>query len=153
MYLEATVVHEVAHQWFYNLIGNDQVLYPWLDEALAQYATGLYFQERYGESGYEGFRDSWLARWDRVDRKEIPIGLPSDGYDGLAYGAIIYGRGPLFIEALAQAMGEDPFLDFLHQYGSQLRWDIATPDKFHQLAEGACQCDLDELFATWVFEN
>jgi hypothetical protein len=153
VYVEATVVHEVAHQWFYNLIGNDQVMYPWLDEAMAQYATGLYFRERYGESGYQGYRDSWLARWDRVERVDMPIGLPSSGYDGKEYGAIVYGRGPLFVEALAQLMGEGAFLEFLHQYGSQLRWDIVTPHRFQEMAEGSCQCELDELFNAWVIEN
>jgi hypothetical protein len=153
VYVEATVVHEVAHQWFYNLIGNDQVMYPWLDEAMAQYATGLYFRERYGERGYEGFRDSWLARWDRVERVDKPIGLPSAEYDGKEYGAIVYGRGPLFVETLAQTMGEASFMGFLHAYGAQLRWEIVTPQKFLELAEGACQCDLDELFDMWVFKQ
>lgn len=153
VYVEATVVHEVAHQWFYNLIGNDQVTYPWLDEAMAQYATGLYFRERYGESGYQGFRDSWLSRWDRLDRVDMPIGLPSSGYEGQEYGAIVYGRGPLFVEALAQTMGEESFKGFLHNYGTQLRWEIATPQSFQDIAEEACQCDLAELFDAWVFEQ
>ncbi|HJS19771.1 MAG TPA: M1 family metallopeptidase, partial [Anaerolineales bacterium] len=42
-YLEGVVAHEVAHQWFYNLIGDDQLDNPWLDEALAQYLTYEYF--------------------------------------------------------------------------------------------------------------
>jgi aminopeptidase N len=32
-----SVVHEVAHQWFYSLVGNDQARDPWLDEGLASY--------------------------------------------------------------------------------------------------------------------
>ena len=34
--LESVVVHEVGHQWFYNLVGNDQVGEPWLDESITQ---------------------------------------------------------------------------------------------------------------------
>jgi hypothetical protein len=33
-----SIVHEVAHQWFYSLVGNDQGRDPWLDEGLASYA-------------------------------------------------------------------------------------------------------------------
>ncbi len=64
--LESVVAHEVAHQWFYNIVGNDQVDEPWLDEALAQYATYLYYADTYGKSNAVGYRNSWDERWDRV---------------------------------------------------------------------------------------
>ncbi|MCW2599538.1 MAG: putative alanine aminopeptidase [Frankiales bacterium] len=38
---DATVSHEVAHQWFYGLVGDDQARDPWLDEAFATYAEAL----------------------------------------------------------------------------------------------------------------
>ena len=37
-----TTSHEVAHQWFYGLVGNDQGRDPWLDEGLATYAEGRF---------------------------------------------------------------------------------------------------------------
>jgi aminopeptidase N len=153
VFLEGTVVHEVAHQWFYNVIGNDQVLHPWLDEAMAQYATGLYFRERYGHSAYQQFRDSWLSRWDRVERMKIPIGLATSGYDGHEYGAIVYGRGPLFIDKLETTMGQESFANFLSEYVEQLSWGISTPTAFQELAESACDCNLQGLFDEWVVEN
>lgn len=64
--LESTVAHEVGHQWFYNAVGNDQINQPWLDEAVVQYVTGLYFLDTSGSQGLESFRSSWLSRWDRV---------------------------------------------------------------------------------------
>jgi hypothetical protein len=39
--LDATPSHELAHEWFYGLIGDDQARDPWLDEAFATYAEGL----------------------------------------------------------------------------------------------------------------
>lgn len=33
--------HEVAHMWFYGLVGNNQARDPWLDEAFAEYAEVL----------------------------------------------------------------------------------------------------------------
>ena len=38
---EGATAHEVAHQWWYSLVGNDQVDEPWLDEALTQFTSGL----------------------------------------------------------------------------------------------------------------
>ncbi len=151
--LEGTVAHEVAHQWFYNAVGNDQVDEPWLDEAVVQYATGLYYGDVYDERAGRDWRDSWYDRWDRVGRADIPIGMPVEAYKGREYGAIVYGRGPLFLEALAEEMGQETFGEFLRDYYESYKWGIGTSDAFRQLAEHYCQCDLTALFEEWVYEK
>jgi hypothetical protein len=151
--LESTVAHEVAHQWFYNAVGNDQVDEPWLDEAIVQYATGLYYVDTHGEGAARSYRTSWDDRWNRVDRAEIPIGLPVGAYVDQEYGAIVYGRGPLFVAALAEEMGQEEFDTFLRDYYKSHQWGIGTSDAFKQLAEGHCQCDLTDLFEEWVYEK
>ena len=151
VYFESTVAHEVAHQWFYNLVGNDQSAEPWLDEAMAQYATYLYFLDTYGEQAAEDYWRSWEERWGRVDRADIPIGLPAAAYEGAAYGAIVYGRGPLFLQELREAIGEQVFAEFLHRYTAEHAWRIATAESFKLLVEETCQCDLTPLFEAWVW--
>ncbi len=150
--LQGGVAHEVAHQWFYNVLGNDQVDEPWLDEALVQYVTGLYYLDIGGEGAMEGFSSSWSDRWQRVEMADVPIGLPSGDYtDSLEYAAIVYGRGPIFMETLAEQMGEETFAAFLRDYYESYQWGIGTGEAFQQLAEEHCQCDLTPLFAEWVF--
>jgi hypothetical protein len=148
--LESTVAHEVGHQWFYNIIGNDQINEPWVDEAVTQYVTGLYFLDMYGTQGMESYRNSWLARWDRTERSKVPIGQPAGSYQGKEYSAIVYGRGPLFVEALAQKLGT-AFDPFMRDYYQSYQWHIGTTAGFKQLAEKHCQCDLTPLFAEWVY--
>jgi hypothetical protein len=151
VYLESAVAHEVAHQWFYNMVGSDQVDEPWVDEAIVQYATGLYYKDVYGEDGYEGFKNSWNDRWGRVEFADIPIGLPVADYDAKAYGAIVYGRGPLFVDALADKMGQEVFDAFLRDYFETNKWDIGTAAEFKEFAESHCDCDLSDLFEEWVY--
>jgi aminopeptidase N len=150
-YLEGTVAHEIGHQWFYNLVGSDQLDHPWLDESLTQFVTLQYFEDEYGFEGYQGFRESFTSRWQNVDNQPIPIGLPVAGYSGKEYSAIIYGRGPLFFEALKGRMGAEAFDAFLRDYTETYSWDIATPEGLKSLAETHCGCDLTELFDEWVF--
>jgi aminopeptidase N len=152
VYMETTTAHEVAHQWFYNMVGNDQIQEPWLDEAVTQYATYLYYLDMYGEGAADSYKDSWNGRFVRVDNEPIPIGLPVSAYEGAEYSAIVYGRGPLFVEALAEEMGQETLDAFLADYVIQNRWDIATTESFRQLAESHCSCDLEYLFTEWVYE-
>lgn len=151
--LESTVAHEVAHQWFYSLVGNDQVDEPWLDEALTQYATLLYYEDLYGEAGAQDFHRSFESRWERVERADIPIGLPAGAYNAQEYSAIVYGRGPLFFETLAETMGQATFDRFLRDYVERNAWRVATVEGFKQLAEQHCGCDLTSLFEEWVYER
>jgi hypothetical protein len=151
--LESTVAHETGHQWFYNLVGNDQVDEPWLDEALVQYVTGVYYHDTYGARAELDWRDWMFGYWSRAGQAEIPIGLPSGSYESDQYGPIVYGRGALFIAALEEVMGRNTFDEFLRDYAESNRWGIGTGDEFKQLAESHCQCDLTPLFEEWVYEK
>jgi hypothetical protein len=150
-YLEGTVVHEVAHQWFYNLVGNDQLDEPWLDESLAQFATMQYFKDRYGEQGMLEFRRELKGRWAYVGEEEIPVGLPVSEYSGVEYSGIVYGRGALFFMELESVMGTDAFNAFMKSYVENNAWGISTTEILKAEAESSCGCDLTELFEEWVY--
>ena len=149
-YLEGTVAHEIGHQWFYNLVGNDQLDDPWLDESLTQFVTLQYFGDEYGPQGAASFRESLTGRWQEVDNHKIPIGLPVASYTENEYSAIVYGRGPLFFEALEKEIGSEAFDAFMRDYTVTYSWGIATPEGLKSLAEKHCGCDLTSLFNEWV---
>jgi len=149
--LEGVVAHEVAHQWFYNLVGNDQLDHPWLDESLAQFATLQYFSDQYGKAGYNGFRQSLEQRWQRVGSVPIPIDQPVASFTGQEYGAIVYGRGGLFFDELRVQMGAAVFDAFMRDYTAAFAWDIATTEGMKSIAEKHCDCDLTPIFQEWIY--
>lgn len=154
MMLEIVTVHEVAHQWFYNVVGNDQVDDPWLDEAVVQYLTGVYYREVYGEAAAQQYRrHSWESIWSHVDKAEIPIGMSSHSYSREEYSPIVYGRGPFFLTTLEEEMGQDTFNEFLREYYESNKWEIGTEEEFKTLAETHCNCNLTPLFEKWVYGN
>ncbi len=150
-YLEGTVAHEVGHQWFYNLVGNDQLDDPWLDESLTQFATLQYFTDAYGQAGNQGYRQDLEGRWDSIGRAEIPVGLPVKDYTDPEYSGIVYGRGGLFFEALRDEMGSENFDAFMKDYVKTNSWDIATPEKLKAEAEIHCKCNLTPIFEKWIY--
>jgi hypothetical protein len=150
-YLEATVVHEVAHQWFYNLVGNDQLDEPWLDESLAQFVTLQYFTNEYGEAGDEAQRADITGRWNMIGNQAIPVGLPVSAYSGAEYSGIVYGRGALFFEALREEMGGNDFDLFIKSYVEDNAWGIGTAEILRANAETSCGCDLSGLFEAWIY--
>jgi aminopeptidase N len=150
-YLEGTVAHEVGHQWFYNLVGNDQLDDPWLDESLTQFITLQYFTDEYGQAGNREFRQDLEGRWAYIGNAEIPVGLPVKEYSNAEYSGIVYGRGGLFFESLRDEMGSEVFDSFMKDYTQSNAWGIATPEKLKAKAEEHCGCNLTDLFAKWVY--
>ena len=150
-FFEAVVAHEVGHQWFYSTVGDDQVDEPWLDESLTQYLTLRYYGDAFGKSGYDGFRTYLDDRWHSAEDTKKPIGLPVAAYGEEEYSAIVYGKGPLFFEALANKMGEAQFDTFLKDYYRTFEYGISTTASLKQLAEKHCGCDLTPLFKEWVY--
>lgn len=152
-YLESATAHEVAHEWFFNMIMSDQIDEPWIDEGMAQFLTSLYYEDRYGVAAAERYQESWSSRWSRVDFKPMPIDLPAQDYTEAEYGAIIYGRAPLFIQSLRDNMGEDAFMEFLKAAFSSFKWEILNTGDFQALVEETCGCDLQARFSNWVFDK
>jgi Peptidase family M1 domain len=149
-YLEIVVVHEVGHQWFYNMVGNETQQEPWLDESLAQFVTCQYFLDKYGTQAEQSCKNEMQANWDSIPDRNIPIGKPVSAYTSDGYVAIIYGRGPFFFLALRQKIGQAGFDSLMHDYSTSFAWDIATSDSFKKLAEQDCNCSLTALFQEWV---
>ena len=76
--------------------------------------------------------------------------MPVSAYEGASYGAIVYGRGPLFFAALRDKVGEKNFDAFLKDYVASNSWGIGTGENMKKLAEKHCNCDLTRLFDQWV---
>ena len=154
--LETLVVHEVAHQWWYNQVGSDQTQSPWLDEGLAEFSMYFYFLGRHGQPAADLLR---RQRWEAAVAAhaqrglDAPIGRSVLEYKRDAYETIIYGKGALFFATLRDELGEKAFQKLLRTYVERYRWRIATPTEFRLLAEEVAGRELGALFRKWVEGN
>lgn len=148
------VVHEVAHQWFYGLVGDDQLEQPWLDEAAATYSSVLFLEQEYGTGRATSELSHYRAVVSQSQGASMPIGLGVGDYPSEnAYSLYVYWKGALFFDALRQEMGDRAFFDFLKTYYQDYRYRIATSKDFEAVAESTCQCSLTDLFNLWVFKG
>jgi len=153
IFYESATAHEVAHQWWYSLVGNDQVDEPWLDEALTQFTTALYFRDVYGAQGLRGYIENLQGRFDRVKgtAEDKRADLPVSAYSDSQYGAIVYGKAPLFFNAIYEEIGDEKFDQLLQDYFKQYRYSVAYPQDFLKVAEGYVgKAKLDELLKEWI---
>ncbi len=150
--LENRVVHEIAHQWWYAQVGNDQVNTPWLDEGLAEYSMAIYYRQVYGEArGNTLINQRWLVPYQVAVENEYDtvVNQPSAAFGG-QYEVIVYGKAALFFDALHREIGDEAFRAVLHTYTDRFRWKIATPDDLLDVAESVSGRDLDPLYSRWI---
>jgi hypothetical protein len=149
-FFQLAMIHEVAHQWWYSLVGNDQQDEPWLDEALAQYSTALYYELLQGweEAGQEMF-EPWYAGVRGTDQ-DGAMNLPVAAYSEPEYGPLVYGKGPLFFHALRQEVGDELFWVILQAYFNTYRYRIASGPDFLAVADQVSGADLSALYAEWL---
>ena len=146
-YLVAIAVHETAHQWWFGLVGNDQALEPWLDEALCTYTELLYYEQLHPET------EKWW--WDyRVDYYDpqgwVDLSIyAAGGYR--PYRDAVYLNGMKFLLDLRTLVGEEVFADFLQDYVARNTQKIATADDFFAILREHSDADWS-LLKTKYFE-
>ena len=149
--LELTVAHEIAHQWFYALVGSDQALQPWQDEALCEYAMLRYVRARYGQGSFETLK---YYRVDAPMREKIPGGLtpasPVDYFGSLAdYRAVVYGRGAALLLALNELL-PDGADGFLRAYADEYAFRYASRADFEECLNRYAGMDLNPLLLDYL---
>ncbi|MBU0903988.1 MAG: hypothetical protein KKF57_02290, partial [Firmicutes bacterium] len=90
---EHTLVHEIAHQWFYYLVSNDPHKDAWLDEGLTEFVTSIYLTEKYNESIGFQFASGLSQHGSASDIVNIPL----NEFEGGQYVSTVYGKTPLLL--------------------------------------------------------
>jgi aminopeptidase N len=149
-FFQWATVHEVAHQWWYSLVGNDQQDEPWVDEALVQYSTVLYYEFREGwDAAVEEMLEPWYWQVAGTSQDDY-ISLPVSAYSAATYGPLVYGKGPLFFDALRKEVGDEDFAAMLRAYLDAYRYQIASGSELLALMQERSEQDLTPLYQEWI---
>ena len=150
------IVHEIAHQWWYGIVGNNEVDEAWLDESLSEYSTALFFKNNtdYGVT-YEDFVNNALSsymlyvdviqtiRGDVNTKMNLPVNEYQNDYE---YSYMVYVKGVIMFDSLKSMVGEKSLIAGLKKYYSDNKFDIATKDDFYAAFTSACHQDLKNYF-------
>jgi len=153
-WLEYVTVHETAHQWWYGVVGNDQIDEAWLDEALTEYSTILYYENRYGQDAAKQVYDSVIVdgkcsylQGYRVQGLNHTIAQPIYRFtDWLMYDLVVYGKGASLFDDLRQAVGLQKFYGILQRYYEDNKFKNATAAQLIEACEEVTGKSWDDFF-------
>ncbi len=147
------LVHELAHQWWGNLLTCKSWDHFWLNEGLTVFMTAAYKQNRWGQAAYD--REMELAKkrhQNAIDAKfDVPLTFPGTYPSMGIKRAIVYSKGALFLDALRKEMGDKLFWKGIKDYTLKFQFKSVESKDFELVMEKAANKSLKPIFNHWVY--
>ncbi|MFP4448976.1 MAG: M1 family metallopeptidase [Bacteroidales bacterium] len=165
--LEQVIAHELAHNWFYGMLGFNERKYPFLDEGLTSLSEMRYMQSRYGENfelyKFLGLTESFagllgadgLAYKDLNDmlylfqarqKSDQPINTSSEAFTFSNYVSIAYGKSARAFEYLMHFLGEKKFDVIMQEFSENWKYRHPYPEDIQAAFEKRTDDSLDWFF-------
>lgn len=156
------IVHETAHQWWYGAVGNDEVRNAWLDEALAEYSTMMFYEhnEGYGNT-FDGKRADALGAYilycetyKAADGADTTMTRAVNEYaDETEYSYMTYVKGALMLDDVRDTVGSSAFIASLKKYYADNKYSIAMPQNLIGAFESVTRRNIAPVFDAWLNGN
>lgn len=155
--LEFVVAHETAHQWWHGLVGSDSRDHPYVDEALAQYSSIVYLEDRYGRARAEKDGASNVKMnyqtMRMLGKADAPGDQPVASYTAsVQYAGVIYGKAPYFYKAVREAIGDAAFFAAVRAYVAKYRFAVAPARGLVDLLAAGAEAKVRPLERRWLDE-
>ena len=160
---QTVIVHEIAHQWWYGLVGNNQNLTAWIDEGLAEYSTAAFFEDhpQYGKTltataeenlsaikMFESIMDEYKVPYTR----QMLLGLL--GYKSTSeYTINTYARGMLLFYNISTMVGHVNLNQALGKFAAEHCFQFGTAYALGTTLEAELGHDLSNYLNNYLAGN
>ena len=152
---DGLISHELAHQWFGDLITCKSWEHIWLNEGFATFADDLWYEHWKGPDRH--LYDKWLVyrTVSAADSADTPDALrwkryqhPGDTFRHK--GSLPYRKGSSVLHMLRHQLGDDVFFDGLRRYVRTYAGTQVETDDFRRVMESASGRSLEQFFRQWT---
>ena len=145
--LERTVVHEIAHQYFYGIIASNELEEPWLDEAFASYAEDKLMEKEYGVTANLTVQSALITNPQPLNQDAWKFGSARD------YALNSYTRGKLALLDIERQVGTKQMKKVMKTYALQYRFKHPTSADFQHVVEKVTGKSWDDYFKQYVYDG
>ncbi len=148
---EGLVAHELAHQWFGDLVTCKDWSHIWLNEGFATYYDALYHEHKYGRDHFlwemRGNANSVLNR--KNDTRPMVFRDYEKPFDQFDYRA--YPKGSWILNMLRSRLGDDLYRKCIKTYLDRHSYKVARTEDLMKVIEELSGRDWDLFFDQYVF--
>ncbi len=144
-YHHSLIPHELAHQWFGNLVTAENWANYWLHEGMAQFMPGQYWGAKQGRHAEEDF---YLEEYRQYLFRDARRRTPLAAYNS----SVVYPKGALVLEMLKRQLGAERFWAAVNRYLTSHAHGTATSDDLRQAVLDATGESLDWFWSQWIYQ-
>jgi len=150
---ESLIAHELAHQWWGNMVTCRNWSHFWLNEGFATFMAAAYMQQRFGDGEYRKYVDSWRTRWEKLREAGTDHSLVYETWHKPSADdrAVVYKKGAYVLHMLREELGERAFWKGIRAYTRANYGGSVTTEDFKQAMERAGKRDLTAFFDQWIY--
>ena len=130
--LEYVIAHETAHQWWYSIVGNDEVNEPWLDEALTEYSTILYFENKYGKEVSDKLLKTMEVQSENYRGSDM-FKASTEFDNSSEYSLNVYTKGAVVFNEIRKEVGDKIFFETLKEYCNNYMFQNVNGNQFMKM--------------------
>jgi aminopeptidase N len=144
-YRVTLIPHELAHQWFGNLVTAENWANYWLHEGLAQFMPGQYWGVKLGRHAEEDF---YLEEYRQYLARDARRRTPLAAYNS----SVVYPKGALVMQMLKQHLGPERFWAAIRRFLTRHAYGSATTDDLRQAVLDATGASLPWFWDQWMYQ-
>lgn len=148
---EEVIVHEVGHNWFYGILGNNERAYPWMDESINSFYENSAVSSARGHA--MGNVMSMLVSQNILTSNHQAVGLSSEEYTKINYGVSVYTEGARAFVFLEAYLGKDEFKKAMKEYYETWKFRHPLPGDMRASFEATTGKDLGWFFNDLLMTN
>lgn len=160
-FVEAVIIHEFGHQFWYHLLASNEFEESWLDEGINSYTEAQIMHDLYGPEGdmidFLGLKinDIQFQRSRYISFADLdPVVRPAWlYYSGTSYGVNSYSRPAVLLTTLQNYLGWNTMLKVMQTYVSRYRFTHPTSQDFIKVASEVSGQDLSWFFDQALFST
>ena len=147
------MAHELAHQWWGNLVTCADWRHFWLNEGFATFMAAAYEERRFGPEAYRRQIERARQRYEDVRLKDGDKALVFANWDRPTANdrTVVYQKGAYVLHLLRQQLGDDVFWAGIRRYTTAHVGRSVTTEDFQLSMEESSGMKLGSFFETWVY--
>jgi aminopeptidase N len=152
---EDLVSHELAHQWWGNIVTCKDWAHLWLNEGFATYCEALYKEHDAGADEARFYLMQEYMAYIQEDRTTYrrPVVTNRYTYPTEMFDRHTYQKGGLVLDMLRFVLGDEAFFKSIRHYLKKFEWKSVETDDLRRCVEEVTGQNLEWFFDQWLYKS